>query len=660
MFGVQVGGQVQQGVFRRDDAAAYRRPLARRDVVDLGARIGDHSHQVPSIDVSARQACDHIQRAVAIARTVGGQPTARRIVHRRPVLHEDAVARTQQVGDDLARLLGVGQPCAFADGVFGVHRTAGVEAQGDVAVARRNVEQRVGLLRRDAAVERDAEVDERGACRLDRRQQDRPVLVADLLETARHHRDRVAGGIEGERGFGQTAHAACAVGHFPARQEGNRAGGFAHHGDLHLARFQDGERRGDTGEAYVEVVVGAEAVDPGHQPVERTVRGEGADVILADLGGAQHFGGHGGLGGHEVDAQLCAGCAVYFHLHVGTASLGFDLVVARRPLVGCGVRPTLDAAGHVDILRQRGQVAKRIAVVIQVDQLRLCGRVGPVLGPVGGKEVEEELAFAQPAQRGDQGVQDIECILVVTFRVVLVERIDAVPGVADGADRPQPLDEVFVEDVAVTLGVHGGGGVVGCTAVPLGIRGSVHRVGAQVGISFDELRIVGIVWLQVAVAAVVVGVLQVVLRLVVDRGLAATAAHHRRVDADAAVAGAAPVGDARPADAVLHLDVDGVAAAIVVEVMAGIGVEALPGVLEPGGHLLRLRVAVDPVLQVIVDAIFHARRRAHHLGVIDFDRLVDAANWKRAGDALVQQQSINRRAAGAGGRDTADAHVAGG
>ena len=514
-------------------------------------------------------------------------------------------------------------------------------------------------MRRDGAIERDAEVDKGGACRFDRRQQDRPVLVANFLEAARHNRDGVARSVEGERRFEETADAARTVGHGPARQKGDRAGGFAHQGELHLPRFQDGERRRDTSEAHVEVIVGAEAVDPGHQPAECTGAGEGADIVLADLGRAQHLGGRGGLGRHEVDAQLRTGFAVNFHLHVGAAGLGLDLVVARSPLVGCGVGPALGAASHVDILGQRGQIAKGIGVVIQIDQLGLGDRVCPILGPVGGKEVEEELALAHAAQVGDQGVQDIERVLGVAFRVVVVERIDAVPGVADGADRSQPLDEVLVEDVAVALGVHGGGGVVGRTAIPLGVRNGIHRVGAQIGVPFDKLRIVGVVWLQIGVAAVVVGELQVVLRLVVDRSLAAAAAHHRRVDADPAVAGTGPVGDARPADAVLHLDVDGVVAAGVVEVMAGIGVEALPGILEPGGHLLRLGVAVDPVLQVVGDAIFHTLRHAHHFGVIDPDGLVAAADRERARDALVQQQAINRRTAGAGGCDAADTHLAG-
>ena len=150
------------------------------------------------------------------------------------------------------------------------------------------------------------------------------------------------------------------------------------------------------------------------------------------------------------------------------------------------------------------------------------------------------------------------------------------------------------------------------------------------------------------------------LGLVVDGPLAAAGTDVGRVDADPAIARTAPVGDARPADAVLHLDVEGVAAAVVVEVMAGVGEVALPGVLEPGGHLLGLGVGVNPVSPGVGDAVFGARGGGRVFGVPDPHGFVDAADWKRAGDALVEGDAVDDRAARAGGVNASHADIHGG
>src|SRR5690606_12877034 len=125
------------------------------------------------------------------------------------------------------------------------------------------------------------------------------------------------------------------------------------------------------------------------------------------------------------------------------------------------------------------------------------------------------------------------------------------------------------------------------------------------------------------------------LRLVVDSPLAATAAHHGRIDADPAVAGACPVGNARPADAIFHAHVQGVTTAVVVEMVAGVGKEALPRILEPGGDLLRLGVGRNPVLERVVDAVLRAVGSRGNLGVPHAHGLVDAADEERTGNALV-------------------------
>ena len=101
-------------------------------------------------------------------------------------------------------------------------------------------------------------------------------------------------------------------------------------------------------------------------------------------------------------------------------------------------------------------------------------------------------------------------------------------------------------------------------------------------------------------------------------------------------AGAAPVGNARPADAIFHAHVDHVATAGVVEMMAGVGEIALPGFLEPLGDLLRFGVAVDPVLQHVIDAVLGAVGCHRVFGVPDADAFADAADGEIARDALVE------------------------
>jgi hypothetical protein len=141
--------------------------------------------------------------------------------------------------------------------------------------------------------------------------------------------------------------------------------------------------------------------------------------------------------------------------------------------------------------------------------------------------------------------------------------------------------------------------------------------------------------------------LQVVLRLVVDGELAAARPHVRRVDADPAVARAAPIGDARPADAIFHADVERVGATRVIEMVARVGEEALPRIFKPGGDLLGLRVGGNPVLQRIVDAVFGVVDGDGDLGVPHAHGLVDATHHKGAGDALIEDGAAGQ--AGAAG-----------
>ena len=145
---------------------------------------------------------------------------------------------------------------------------------------------------------------------------------------------------------------------------------------------------------------------------------------------------------------------------------------------------------------------------------------------------------------------------------------------------------------------------------------------------------------------------------VVNRPLAAAVADRRRVDADPAIAGARPIGNARPADAIFHAHIEIVAATGVIEMVTGVSKVALPRLFKPFGDLFGFGITVDPVLQGIGGAIFGAHGGGHVLGVPDGDRFAGATNGKVTGNTLIQGDAVNRGAAGTGrgGRHRAIGH----
>ena len=233
-----------------------------------------------------------------------------------------------------------------------------------------------------------------------------------------------------------------------------------------------------------------------------------------------------------------------------------------------------------------------------------------------------------------------------------------VPRVSDCAIGAQLLDKVFIEEVTIALVIHRGAGVVVDAGITRHIEGRINRIRAQVGVPFNKFAVGGIVGLEVAIAAIVVGILQIMLGLVVNRPLAAIVTYSGRIDADPAIAGASPIGDPRPANAIFHAHVKIVAATGIIEMMTGIGKVALPRFFKPFGHLFGFPITVDPVLQGIGGAIFGAHGGGHVLGVPDGDRFAGATNGKVTGNTLIQGDAVNRGAAGTGrgGRHRAIGH----
>ena len=137
------------------------------------------------------------------------------------------------------------------------------------------------------------------------------------------------------------------------------------------------------------------------------------------------------------------------------------------------------------------------------------------------------------------------------------------------------------------------------------------------------------------------------LRFVIDGPLAAAPAHHWRIDANIAVAGAGPIGNPAPADAVFHLHIEPVATATGVEVMARVGVIAPPGIFEPVGHLYGLGIGIDPVRKHDRVAINHPCRRNRIFGVPNAHCAGIGANAKIVDITFVQRDAVDDRTAGA-------------
>ncbi len=333
-----------------------------------------------------------------------------------------------------------------------------------------------------------------------------------------------------------------------------------------MDRPQDVDRRRDAGRRDLIRHHALETGDIHHQLVVGREPGEEPRGVVADMGRALHRR-RGRVDGHEVDADLAARrLRLGMKLHKGAPRLGVDSIVAAGPVLRRGLHPALAARGHIDVLG-KGRRTRWLVVGIGEDQFRLRHRVGVGVGVVGGLEIDERplLRLGPAGQRLDSLVHDENVVILVALAVMLIDGLHAEGGVTRRAVAAELLDEVLRVQISVVEIVIGVTAVIGRHAV-VGVVGRVRGVlPRQIGPTLDPGVPGRVKRLEVGIAAVIVGVLGVVLHFVEDDAVVAGAhavADHRRVDADVAVARRPPIGDARPALAVAQLDIEDGAAPV--------------------------------------------------------------------------------------------------
>ena len=586
---------------------------------------------------------------IAIREAAAGRDVPGREVHDR-----NPVIITQQVGQDAASLLGVVNPLPFPRRVLIVHGARGIEQQGEVAVARINVQQRIVVGVADRPIQTDTQVHVGCADRLGRRHHHRPVLLPHFLEGARHEGHSIALRVGGEGCLRHAEYGRTATGDLETAQECGGTGRIAHlRGVGPGLRFQDFQHRGHAGEGDVVIGRVGEGVHRCGHAVVDACAGEGAREILADPPSAADARRRRGVGSHEVDPQVRPCRAIHSDGDVVAARLGPNLIVPAGPVIGRRLAaPALGAAGDGDVLRQ-GDLAVGVTVIVGVDQFGLRGRVGPVLSPVGGEEVQEQQFLGQrsPRHAGDDVVKHVEGILNVALPIMLTDGVHVMVGIGRGPLRADLFDVVFVVDIEVALVEEAGGGNVGTNRATVArrVKGRIHGIHRQVGVALNILSIATcrpavVVGLEEGVAAAVIGILEIVLELVIDRPLTATGPHHGRVNPDPTLPRFCPVSDAAPTDPVLHADVDVVATALDVGMAAKNLVIPLPGLSSPGGDLLSLSVGVDPVFQGVGRTLDRACGGDGILGVPHGDAHIVTADGEILDEAFVQGDAIYGRA----------------
>ncbi len=246
--------------------------------------------------------------AIAGSRTVRREATSRRVVFAAKTQDCDTIAIPQQIGDHFGGLFGVNIALALPRRVLCVHRPRLVDRQGDVRVARIDVEKRVGLGIAEGSQQTHLVVRPSRAGRLAGRVDDRPVFArTDLLIGARHHGRCIPFSVKGhlcgnDAADGQATRAAD----LETCQGSDRAAGIAYHGVAGiLERLQDFDAGRHA--CGLDLVGGGRGIKRVHDH-DQLIQGAGAGIearrLVTNGRGAQHLGRSRGVHAHEIDADL--------------------------------------------------------------------------------------------------------------------------------------------------------------------------------------------------------------------------------------------------------------------------------------------------------------------------------------------------------------------